>query len=109
MPTFFDLPLEMSDEVLSYLTPEKLLNIASSSHALRKAARHQGLWRLQVERYFPHVFSRFQRRQDIDWYAEFRQTYQREYSGLPRAAKRVFSLVKEGNLESIRHLLDFIA
>lgn len=111
MPNFNELPIEVLLKLYSYLGLSKITEIKSVNKQFYQIASHQELWKTKLQQHFPHVFSQHQKhphlfseyRQNeiMNWYDLFRSVYQAEYEKLSARMKKLFSLVKEGNISDL--------
>jgi len=99
----------LSNEVLlkicSELSLDDLINLDKAfSHAAasRRVWNNPEHWKKMVIRHFPHVVLRFSMVKNIDWKDTFHQANEIEYRNLNPRAKRLFFLVKEGDLNALK-------
>lgn len=95
------LPAEVLLEIFSYLCPEMIANIATVNKHFRIKASDNYFWRMKFNKHFPHAINKIKINENTNWYTEFRQTYYYEYKELPVHIRKLFSLVKEGDLERL--------
>ena len=98
------LPPEVSILILESLSPEQIIEIAKTNTELNHLAKDNSLWKKKFEKHFQHRVNGLSSQSDIDWYAEFGKAYQDEYKRLSANTRKLFSLVKEGDIEGLNTL-----
>jgi len=103
------LPIETLVEIFSYLSPEDVAAPNLVSKQFHIAANDNVFWEKKFKKHFPHVFKSPQSQTVINWYAEFRKTYDDEYEYLHVNVRKWFSSVKEEDVNGLiflklRHL-----
>ena len=106
------LPIETLLDLFSYLGPEDVSNVAKVSKFFKNIADHNLynlFWKKKFERHFPHLFSTISIQNNVNWYTQFRTAYHEEYDydkkKLPLNKRKLFSLVKEGDVLSLQAIL----
>lgn len=101
------IPLEILLEILAELLPEDLASALATNKYINqtlKSERGQRLWKKKFSIHFPHLYERLKDQAVEDWSIEFKNAYLKEYQGLSTQQKRLFSIVKEGDIESLKKL-----
>ncbi|MDI9819243.1 MULTISPECIES: ankyrin repeat domain-containing protein [unclassified Legionella] len=95
-------PIEILLKLFSYLSPEEVIRLSSLNRSLSQAAYENSLWKDLYNKHFNHRKpSNQENKNEYDWYQEFKNAYIEEYKDVPEGKKAYFSLVKEGNIESL--------
>ncbi|OGT43166.1 MAG: hypothetical protein A3F42_04485 [Gammaproteobacteria bacterium RIFCSPHIGHO2_12_FULL_37_34] len=101
--SFNQLPIEILFEIYSYLSLEQASVVTAVSKISNKIIQgNLFFWKKKYERHFPHLYDDLTSQGNINWYAEFRKTYAEEYKDLSTDDRRLFSLVKESDVESLQ-------
>jgi ankyrin repeat protein len=105
---FEDFPIDILFKIFSYLAPEDLANAAQVSKRFNRVnnmdeVRAQQFWKMKFSIHFPFLCREFNNTQNLNWYKEFKNAYDMEYKGLSGRARNLFSLVKEGDIESLKN------
>src|SRR5688572_21867756 len=99
-PNFSKLPLEVLFEIFSNLRPETMTTIGRVNQNFKKITTEENsFWQKKFEQHFPDVFRTLDIKNVTNWYAEFRETYDDEYEVLPPPVRKIFSLIKENDVE----------
>lgn len=100
------LPIDILLEIFQYLCPEYLSEVGQVNKALNEAAHYNLFWERKFKKHFFHIFSQIEKTSaNINWYAKFLKTYNEEYAGLSKNIKKLFSLIKENDVEGLKILL----
>lgn len=97
-------------EIFSYLKLEKTVSMRLVSQFFSKGQDFNVVFEKRVEQHFPHIYKTLDRRAKVNWHEKFREIYGDEYKNLPVASKKLFTMVKENDLEilnAIQILDDF--
>lgn len=89
-----DIPIEMAMKILSDLPLEVLLQMTHINHSLHTL--NSVVWQKRFELYFPHV------KPDAFCYEAFRKVYDDEYKSLKPEKRKLFSLVKRGDIDKVK-------
>ncbi len=117
LSNYLALPDEALFQILSNSLPEDINAARRLNRRLRNIATDNRLWKTKFKIHFPHLFDELNKIPDINWYAEFANTYRQEYttvledkneaSFLPLRIRRQFALVKEGRTSELERDLVF--
>ncbi len=109
---FNNLSIEILLEIYSYLSPEAIRNttlvnkelntISSKDLAIDKTIN--SFWRSKFIQHFPYDFTQKDTHGKFNWYAEFRNCYEATYKDLPLSTRKLFSIVKENDFESLKKI-----
>src|SRR3990167_196177 len=102
---FDDLPIELLMETFFYLSPEDISSIKRVNQLFYKMARRNLLWREKYEQHFPHRKLQKEKQDTINYYLEFCTAYKKEYYYVPKEKRKLFSLVKEGDVANLKATL----
>src|SRR3990167_7884321 len=102
---FDDLPIELLMETFFYLSPEDISSIKRVNQLFYKMARRNLLWREKYEQHFPHRKLQKEKQDTINYYLEFCTAYKKEYYYVPKEKRKLFSLVKEGDIANLKATL----
>ncbi|MBA3537011.1 MAG: ankyrin repeat domain-containing protein [Tatlockia sp.] len=107
-----NLPIEILLEIFSYLSPETISSIRSVHSDIKKTAemgREWGIdskinlfWLNKLKQHFPQTLKTLKLENNINYYAEFRIVYEFNYRKLSIPIRKLFSLIKENDLESLK-------
>lgn len=61
--------------------------------------RDNSIWKKRFERHFPERYAQLEKKQDVNWYAEFIAATAADYQGLPKPVRQLFYIAKEGNTQ----------
>lgn len=108
---FFEkLPNDLFAEIVSFLLPKELLSMKRVSkkfhNTITSEAMNQG-WRRGFLQHFPHCKPDEREKNKINWRNEFHCAYVDEYKRLSKDKKKLFSLVKEGDINNLMPKLSF--
>lgn len=95
-----DLPADWLLQIFSYLDPWSLISASLVDKKFRDLAPR--CFKELTAHHFPQVYTQHLQKPDTDWYALFRETYIKEYKKLAPKMRSLFSLVKQGDLDSIK-------
>ncbi|MBA2709463.1 MAG: ankyrin repeat domain-containing protein [Tatlockia sp.] len=106
------LPVELLLEIFSYLSPGALRNMALadknfspiSSRVIPIDKKINSFWENKFKRHFPEIYKEIEKEITLNWYAEFSYCYDKTYKGLPNSTKKIFSIVKENDFESLKKI-----
>ena len=106
-PDLNSLPIEVLFEIFSYLSPEEFSSKIAPLNKMyyEKIAQDNPFWQVRFNRHFPHLFNNVKSKNDVNWYAEFREAYDHEYLFLPKKIRELFSLVKEEDIAALKKIL----
>ena len=99
---FDNLPIEILCEIFSYLETEDISQAGKVNKTLNIAAFDNLFWKKKFAQHFPHLVSKLNSQDEINWHAEFSKAYDLEYQHLPSHVKKWFFLVKEGDIKSLK-------
>src|SRR3990167_377958 len=94
-------------ELLSFLSPEDIQSATTLNKQFYELAHDNLLWHKKFELHFPHVFSQLDNTTNRSWHNEFHTTYKTEYAHLSEKERKLFSLVKENDVDSLKKILTF--
>lgn len=96
------LPNEILLNIFSELIPQDFLSLTSSSKKFSSLTSTNSFWKEKCQSHFPHRFKSFQTNSESSWYAQFTEIYKDEYRKLSKDIQKIFSFVKEGDIEGLR-------
>lgn len=108
------LPIEIRSIIFSNLAPEQVASIIRINKKIYKMFNGNDpkdkefknlFWKNKVEKHFPHLYRKIEQTKDIDWHKKFWESYNSEYDSLKPAIRKLFSLVKEHDLASLKQKL----
>ncbi len=103
MPIDAIIPIEILRAIFYYLNLEDLATVKRVSKKYLQIASSQELWK---EKYFQHFpLEEINKNQDIDWYKQFKTTYEALYCQLSTYERKLFSYAKEGNSQKLQSLV----
>jgi ankyrin repeat protein len=99
------LPAEiLQEEILPYSGPKTVATLASVSKFFRKVSSNNSFWQEKFKQHFISRVKFFSADPKVDWYNQFQIYYSHTYNGLPAGIKKLFYLVKESDLESLKKI-----
>ncbi|HBI21515.1 MAG TPA: hypothetical protein DDY37_02850, partial [Legionella sp.] len=100
------LPIDLLLEICGYLNLEDipLIYLALLRTQENISAENNCLWKRKLKFHFPEVFEELKSNPILDWYKAFKTTYTNEYTGLSMLSKKLFSRIKEGDINGIIEL-----
>jgi ankyrin repeat protein len=101
-PSFADFPIEVLLEIASHLIPGQVFAFAQTNLFASLILQDSLFWKKKYARHFPHRYPELEKQRNVNWLAEFRKTYDDEYKNLSAADRRLFSLVKESDIEGLQ-------
>lgn len=81
--------------------PETIAAMAKANSHFEKIA-NDDLWKTKFQLHFPHLFETLKTKNITNWLNEFKEAYLNEYQGLSEETRRLFSLVKEGDITELK-------
>lgn len=106
MPNIVELPDDLLLKIHDSLTPGDGSSLASTQKQFSDLHKDPSLWKNKLERHFPHVFKALPDQKPIDWRAKYQAVYAEEYKSLTPQQRRLFSLVKEGDIQQLKTELE---
>jgi len=95
---FEELPLELVLTICSYLPPEQIILLAKTNKTLDNYIKYSKdadtFWNAKTKLHFPEDSAK-------GGYAEFEENYLKNYDKLYRKLRLLFSMIKEGDIESL--------
>lgn len=86
--------------IFSYLRPEQLAQLMVLNRAFNLILRHPTIWKSAMARHFFLDFLKNRSNPDINWLELFKQAHTKDYKGMPKRTKQLFSATKSGDLFS---------
>lgn len=90
--------------VVIYLRPEEIAKLMCISKEFRNQLRKSPLWREAFSIHFPIDYPRHEHDANIDWLDLFKKYHEKDYQGLSRRTKQLFSAVKSADLFTLSFL-----
>jgi len=99
---FLHLPSALLLELYDYLCLDQTSSIAFLSKSSNEVVKSPLFWKKKYQRHFPHHYRVLMNQPDNNWHAKFCKIYDEEYENLSVSERRLFSAVKECNIERLR-------
>lgn len=71
--------------------------LSLSTKAFRALTKDNAIWKKRFECHFPERYAELEKKQNVDWYAEFIAATLADYKNLPKPIQQLFYIAKEGN------------
>jgi ankyrin repeat protein len=96
------LPAELLIEILTFLSPQDILQVALVNQKFKKATFSEILWSRKYKQHFQYCVISGEPLKK--WRDEFQRAYQEEYKGFSPKDKSIFSAVKERDLQKLKKI-----
>lgn len=99
-----ELPADiLVNHVFKHLAPNDIAALRGVSRGMRETVGSPRHWQNKLESNFPHVLKTLTDKTKVYNYEEiFKNAYKKDYRGLKKRQRNLFSFVKDGDIKSIR-------